>query len=671
MKKLLIVLLALTLALPLFPSAEAAGEGPEVFFSGGFEYILLLDGTAQITWYSGSGGALRIPAELDGHAVTGIGEYAFSGCDSLRSVTIPDGVTDIGANPFMNCAGLEIIVSPDHPSLTVVDGALINRPDMRLICDPRAFTAGTYAIPQGIRIIGDRAFHGCGSLKSVTIPEGVTAIGDEAFSRCTGLTSVTVPDSVTAVGADPFVYCYALEEIAVSPMHPCLEVIDGVLFSRPDRRLVCYPCAFTAETYAIPQGTDIIGDSAFAFCGSLTSVTIPEGVTAIGDSAFYHCDSLASVTIPDGVTAIGDHAFYGCYDLTSVTVPDSVTAVGADPFAYCYALEEIAVSPEHPFLEVIDGVLFSRPDRRLVCYPGALEAQTYAIPQGTEIIGDHAFAGCDILTWVRIPEGVTVIGDYAFYDCDGLTSVTIPEGVTAVGDSVFAWCDGLTSVTIPEGVTAIGDSMFAGCESLTSVTIPEGVTAIGDDAFSDCARLRSVTLPDSVTSIGTAPFAFCAALEEIAVSPEHPCLEVIDGVLFSRPDRRLVCCPGALAAEAYAIPQGTEIIGAFAFTDCDRLTTVTVPEGVTVIGERAFYECGGLTTVTIPEGAAAIGDFAFYVCDRLTSVTVPDSVTFIGQYAFDYCPDLTLTVGRGSFAEQYFRDNGLAYIYPDGSNPNG
>lgn len=81
----------------------------------------------------------------------------------------------------------------------------------------------------------------------------------------------------------------------------------------------------SADHLAIPATLDgktvtAIGDSAFYFCDSLTTVSIPDSVTSIGDGAFYYCDSLTSVSIPDSVTSIGDYAFGDCSNLT-LTVP--------------------------------------------------------------------------------------------------------------------------------------------------------------------------------------------------------------------------------------------------------------------------------------------------------------------------------------------------------------
>ena len=91
----------------------------------------------------------------------------------------------------------------------------------------------------------------------------------------------------------------------------------------------------------IGSGVTSIGDWAFGYCGSLTSVTIGNGVTSIGDSAFYDCSRLTSVTIPNSVTIIGNGAFYYCESLTSVTIPSSVTSIGVEAFRNCASLKDV------------------------------------------------------------------------------------------------------------------------------------------------------------------------------------------------------------------------------------------------------------------------------------------------------------------------------------------
>ena len=150
------------------------------------EYRILTEGTGTEngTVQVGIGGyrdtavdkavtSVKIPATVTfnekTYDVTSIGKYAFYGCSSLTSVTIPDGVTTIGSSAFEGCSALEKVTIPD-----------------------------------GVTSIGDYAFSGCSSLTSVTIPDSVTSIGDYAFSGCSALKEVTIPDNVTSIGHSAF-----------------------------------------------------------------------------------------------------------------------------------------------------------------------------------------------------------------------------------------------------------------------------------------------------------------------------------------------------------------------------------------------------------------------------------------------------------------------------------
>ncbi len=391
----------------------------ETFTSGDYEYALLDDGTVEITGYNGKAEKLTIPNMLNGKKVTSIDDRAFYRCDSLISIIIPDSVAKISANPFAYCSTLKsIFVSSEHPYFFAIDGVLFRKADSCLISYPKGREYTTYNIPQGITAIESSAFYDCKFLTRVTIPDSVTSIGDCAFSLCDSLTSITIPDSVEQIGTNPFTVCSALKSISVSPEHPYFATIDGVLFRKADKALISYPAGISSSTYTIPQGITAIGDSAFYYCDSLTSVSIPDSVTSIGDNAFYFCESLTSVTIPDSVTAIGDSAFSYCDSLTSVSIPDSVTS-----------------------------------------------------------IGDEAFYSCSSLTSVNIPDSVTSIGDRAFSYCDSLTSVSIPDSVTAIGNRAFYYCDSLTSVSIPNSVTSIGDYAFGDCSNLT-LTVPRNSYAL-------------------------------------------------------------------------------------------------------------------------------------------------------------------------------------------------
>ena len=154
--------------------------------------------------------------------------------------------------------------------------------------------------------IGDDAFNGESSLKSVEIPNSVTEIGNLAFA-CTSLKSIELPDSVTEIGEYAFSRCTSLKSIE------------------------------------IPDSVTEIGDGAFSRCTSLKSIEIPSLVTEIGNCVFEACKSLKSIELPDTVTEIGDGAFYGCTSLKSIEIPDSVTEIGGGAFAECTSLKKVRI----------------------------------------------------------------------------------------------------------------------------------------------------------------------------------------------------------------------------------------------------------------------------------------------------------------------------------------
>ena len=627
----------------------------------GLEYTLINNDTEyEVSGYGMTiGSEIFIPSAHNGLPVTSIGPNAFSECEWIKSVFIPDSITSIG----------------------------------------------------------DYAFEECYSLTSIVIPDSVTSIGDGAFGDCDSLTSIIIPESVTSIGDFVFDRCDNLASITVAEGNSVYHSAGNCLIETASKTLIA-----GCKTSVIPAdgSVTIIGTSAFIYCDGLTSVIIPDSVTSIGSSAFSGCDSLTSVTIGSGVQSIGSSAFSYCYKLLEVYNKSelSITAGGTDHgYVALYAMNVYTQEGGSKLTDTSDGYRFFYDGSKgyLVGYHGTQTALTlpasFTAYNGTLVekyeIAERAFYGCTALKSVTIPESVTVIGDNAFADCTSLTSVIIPDSVTSIGDYAFYSCENLTSVIIPDSVTSIGDYAFYSCENLTSVIIPDSVMSIGIAAFYGCENLTSVTIGSGVTSIGDYAFENCYKLVEVynksalsikAGGTAHgevayyarnvytqeggsqltdtsdgyrffydgskgylvgyygtdtaltlpASFTAYDGTLVEKYEIAERAFYNCTALKSVTIPESVTGICDYAFTYCEGLTSIIIPNSVTSIGNEAFEYCNSLTSVTIGSGVQSIGVGAFAFCTGLTSVTIGSGVTSIGEGAFAYCNSLTsVTIGSG------------------------
>ena len=230
----------------------------------------------------------------------------------------------------------------------------------------------------------------------------------------------------------------------------------------------------------------------------------PTGIIEKRAHSYNH--NLVNIEIQDGIKEIGDAAFSSCSKLVSVRIPDSVERIGKNPFDGCTDLNMITVSPDHPYLAVIDGVLFSKKDRRLVCCPTKQSYRggtKYKIPQGIRIVGAHAFT-LTIFSQVVIPDSVEIIEEYAFF-ASRVTSMDIPESVKSIDGYAFKGTR-IKSARLKEGLCEVGMHAFADCEKLAELSLPASLRKIGACAFSGCGKLKNISIPDTVTDLDVLAF---------------------------------------------------------------------------------------------------------------------------------------------------------------------
>lgn len=398
---------------------------------------------------------IKCPASKQGEyiipsSVTRIGDYAFSGCSKLSSISLPNSLTNIGEQAFSDCYSITSIT-----------------------------------IPHGVTNIKDNTFRECISLANITLPNSITNIGFGAFCNCKNLINITIPNSVKSIGQAAFsgtgVYNNESNwENKVLYISGCLVSvktfsIDSTFAIKVGTRLIANGVFWNCNkltSITIPNGVISIGTNAFLECSNLTSVTIPNSVITIGSCAFSNCYKLTSVTIPhsvkdigigafqycsdlsvalisNGVVSIGDKAFKGCDSLTSITIPSSVQSIGVCAFD-CRSLISIEVDVNNPNYCSVENVLFDKDKTTLIkCSVG--KKGTYVIDNNIKSIQESAFSNCKDLSCINIPDSVNSIGEYAFFSCASLSSISIHNKITSIGNKIFLSCTSLKNIYISKG----------------------------------------------------------------------------------------------------------------------------------------------------------------------------------------------------------------------------
>ena len=206
---------------------------------GKYDYEELEDGTIKITAYNGTEREVTIPATIDGKMVTCISADTFQFCNTIRSIKISNGITNleysafyacmnvkkieipesvtyIDSDAFYGCINLEeILVAENNINFMSEDGILFNKEKTQILRYPAGRRDTKYVIPKGIKTIGYSAFDDSMYLYSIQIPDGVTTIEDYAFYSCTSLRSIEVPESVMEIGYDAFAFCTNLTNIEI------------------------------------------------------------------------------------------------------------------------------------------------------------------------------------------------------------------------------------------------------------------------------------------------------------------------------------------------------------------------------------------------------------------------------------------------------------------------
>lgn len=450
--------------------------GEKIYISGELHLYAIWDTSTYINGLHISKGRVvgykadELPADVvipDG--VTAIASKAFydiwekTGCDIIKSITIPASVQSIGGYAFEDCTNLEKVVIEGQPNEI----------------EPKTFAGcvslKSIELPDSVKSIGKYAFEHCTSLESV-IMNGVKTINSLAFQGCknlafvamnsverleewafigSGLTNVSLPTTLKFIGTKAFSGCN-FESITI-PDNIDVENIGDAPFNSCKK----------LKKVVLPDNWNEIKSGMFSNCESLTDVKFPSVLKIIGESAFYGC-GFTEVIIPDGVQEIGSHAFSSCKKLSNVNIPDSVKTIGRDAF-WRSPLSEIII-PENA---TVEKEAFSL----------STNLRTISIPASVINTGVKFW---DIFTtWIDAlpgnfgcPELQTPYPNYpnnnrdTYHDFHNI-DIILREGATSIPKE-FMYNGGLhefKSITIPDSMKEIEDSAFFNV-GFETVTIP-------------------------------------------------------------------------------------------------------------------------------------------------------------------------------------------------------
>lgn len=533
-------ILGILLVLAIFmciPIQARADDGIVVEKDGDFLYRVEGESdNPEVTIYSyvGSDTDVTVPSEIKGVPVTTL-HGTFSGKETVKTVTIPEGVRLIEYNAFFGCTALTTVVLPSSLE-EMTEYTFYQCTNLKTVsldtANSKLTKIGQYSfaycekltgfdIPSSLKELEEGVFFRCSSLKKIIIPDTVEKIDRSAFYECTNVIEIKIPGTVKEASDIALVGCekvitaelpismVTLANLQRSDDLETLVIVDDGSTELPDKdalnekkklKKVVFPDSLTSiprafcrsvsalEEVKLPANLKIISNASFSECTNLKTIDLPDTVTEIGAFAFADCTSLKDFTIPDGIKSIGEEAFYNS-GITSLVVPESVETIDKLAFSHMANLTN-ATFPAGC------GITFS----------DCKNLKTAKITGNPTVIDNYMFYECSQLTDFEIPGSVKKIGYAAFYNT-ALKEAVIPASVTEIDDWAFGECQNLEKAVLPDGLKSIGGAAFYECPELTDSNIPDSVTTLGDFAFGWCPKLKDMTIPDTIDNFGKCVFA--------------------------------------------------------------------------------------------------------------------------------------------------------------------
>ena len=379
-------------------------------------------------------------------SVTSIGDYAFSGCTGLASVTIPDSVTKIGIGAFYHCDGLTHVTIPD--SVTEIGGFAFES----------CMGLKSVVVPDSVTSMDEGVFSFCENLTAAKLPDGLTNVAHNLFYQCENLASVIIPDSVTSIGTFTFYGCKKLTSVT------------------------------------IPENVTDIQNYAFQSCSGLQYVSVEERLTSIGLNAFDGCAALTDVYYTgtrlqwsNVVVSSGNYCLLGAEFLFQAQPKKTLWGVirEGDGWLMRWTITyEKSPGGERrdPELEIsLDGAEEQRTYQKITTKEKDGDISPWLTASGFDKADFVTLAvkGNDRLSLYIVPS------QFAGYT--GLTEAAF-EHVDTVDKKAFQGCTSLKTIHgFDPSLRMIDAGAFEGCSSLNAEIDIYGLyTSIGENAFKGC-----------------------------------------------------------------------------------------------------------------------------------------------------------------------------------------
>jgi hypothetical protein len=617
-----------------------------------------------------------------GAGITRIGNSAFRDCAQLTSLTLPNGLLQIGEfafrQAFLNSGlGESAVVIPD--SVTTMGNGVFQEAMVKsvtigsgIVTIPQSTFSScvwmsSVTIPTSITTIGNEAFYQCTRLETITLPSSVTTIGNSVFRGCNRLTTAVLP-SVTTLGTYAFYGCTALQNVT---LNNTLTAIPEYMF---------YQCAALPNLDFVPLSVTGIGQYAFASCRfadinlpnvttisnnafadnttNLVTINLPS-VISIGVQAFYRCNAVKNVNIPLCQT-IGNDNFYSTSNsgaIENIQLPDTLTSIGTNFLRNATAntiLKTVLIPSSVDTIGSDFGTgnnantIFSTQPSKPTNWNATWNAANRPVFWNSEYLFDNG---------VRYVSAFTKVDGNSLLNPDATNGINFPvragylflgwntaangtgEYYSILNSSTFARIPNDTKLFAVWATQTTGDiflysgSIITGLtdygKSLVSISVPDTlggnpITTIGMRAFKGATNLVSVTIPNGVTTVGGEAFSGCTNL--VGVKLPNSVTSIGASAFYE-----------CAKLPTVALPTNLRTIDDSAFRGCTGLITIKMPNTVTWIGDSIFYGCAKLENVTLSNQLTGVPSYAFYGCARMTTPTFASTITEIGAYAFANC----------------------------------